>query len=86
MARPKAPERADSPYPTMDEVDKASRIQLGRWQRYLPSPGTSGIGHSGFGDVLATESAVADLIAKRFNEKGGWSPNISKAVDRAEGK
>lgn len=82
------PRRGDeyvSAYPSMEEVEKASRTQLGSWSRYLPSPGTAAIGTPKFGDMLASESATMDLILKRFKELGGWSPRVSKAVDRNAG-
>jgi len=54
--------------PTMEEVEQASRKQLCRWYRFLPSPGTD------------DEVEVMNRIAERFNEFGGFTPEISKEV------
>lgn len=76
-----------SPYPDLDEIDRASRTRLAYWLRYLPSPGEAAIGSLAFGDALATESAKLDLINERFEKGGGWTPWLSKAADRLhEGK
>jgi len=52
----------------MEEVEQASRKQLCRWYRFLPSPGTD------------DEVEVMNRIAERFNEFGGFTPEISKEV------
>ena len=75
---------AESPYPSLDEIDRAARTRLGSWLRYLPSPGHSAIGYENFGYVMALESAALDLITERFNHLGGWSPRVSKDADRLQ--
>lgn len=55
-------------YPTIEEVEKANKIQLGRWYRYLPSPKTE------------EEAKVINLIFKLFMRLGGWTPELSKIV------
>lgn len=73
---------AESDYPCICMIDRASRVLLGYWVRYLPSPGAAAAGHRNFGDVVAMESAALDLIEERFNALGGWSPPTSRAADR----
>ena len=69
-------------YPTMEEVEKADKLQLGIWWRFLPSPGTSGLNlpMSEFKKVMVKEADIQKRIMERFNEKGGWTTRISKAV------
>ncbi len=69
-------------YPAIVEVENANRTRLGYWLRYLPSPGESAVGHAGFANALADESAVLDLITMLFEKKGGWTPWLSKAADK----
>ncbi len=69
-------------YPTMEEVEGADRMQLAKWYRYLHSPGSCGIGHSAasFVKVMEVEAAIMKKIVARFEEEGGMSPAISKAI------
>lgn len=68
-------------YPTMQEVQNASHEQLGRWSRYLPSPGMSAIDvPARFEDTLAREKKILDYILDRFQELGGWNPELSKRI------
>jgi len=69
-------------YPTMEEVEKADRIQLCRWYRFLPSPGSSAIGNPGlnFRRLLAKQIPIMDRIAERLKEFGGFTPEISKLI------
>lgn len=55
-------------YPTLEEVESATRYQLARWYRFLPSPTTD------------AEVAVIRRIVARFNELGGMCPAISKGI------
>ena len=55
-------------YPTIEEVDNASREQLAIWFRYLP------IGRN------EQELEIVNRITERFNESGGWTPKLSKRV------
>lgn len=55
-------------YPTMEEVERADRLQLARWYRFLPSP-------QGRGRIK-----IIDRICERFEELGGMTPEISKAI------
>lgn len=71
-----------SKYPDLDEINEASREQLARWMRFLPSPGTFAVGfdRSEFDRAMRWEVARLDRIVERFNEAGGWSPELSKKV------
>jgi len=67
-------------YPTIDGVNSANKIQLAEWVRFLPSPGSSAIGNKNFEEIMDKEVVVLNLIIKQFNEKGGMTPAISKAI------
>jgi hypothetical protein len=71
-------------YPTMDEVENASHIQLARWYRFLPSPGADAIysivDKKAFEEVLQKESAVMSKICERFKEFGGMNSTISRLI------
>ncbi len=53
--------------PTMEQVERASHEQLGRWYRFLPS-----------GDTREQQK-VLDRIAG-FKQLGGMTPAISKKI------
>lgn len=75
-------------YPTRAEVEAADRLQLARWWRFLPSPGENALPYRHYGQkseadfdaAMDAEVAIMDRIARRFNEYGGMSPEISKAI------
>lgn len=71
-------------YPTRIEVEKANRIQLARWYRFLPSPGKKaikpGYSYKEFERELRKEKEILDRVIVRFTEMGGFSPDISKHV------
>ncbi len=54
--------------PTMEEVEKADRLQICNWFRFLRSPKT---------DV---EVDIINRIVKRFDKFGGMTPEISKYI------
>ncbi len=55
-------------FPTMTQVETASREQLAKWYRFLPSGDTQ------------EQQKIQDLIAARFKELGGMSPELSKKI------
>ena len=55
-------------YPTIEEVEKADRIQICEWWRFLSSPQTE------------TETDVMNLICERYEELGGVTPEIKKQI------
>ena len=67
-------------YPTLGEVEKANRIQLARWYRFMDSPGMSAIKGDDFEIVMMKEKEILDRIIVRFTEMGGFSPDISKHI------
>lgn len=69
-------------YPTLAEVDGASRYQLARWSRHLPSPGMTALDadEGTFQKTLDAEVAVMNHILAKFGEAGGWDPALSKMV------
>lgn len=69
-------------YPSMSEVKAADREQLARWHRFLPSPGTHVAGSTDPVSDAITERELSVMaeICSRFEEKGGWSPELSKAI------
>ncbi len=73
-------ESKKTPYPTMDEVEKASHYQICSWYRFLDSPGLRSIGEEDFNEVLEEEGKIMDRITARLKEFGGFTPSISKAL------
>ena len=67
-------------YPTMDDVEKASRTQLCSWHRFLESPGASATGDDDFQTVMEAQGLIMDRIQARLKELGGFTPEISKAI------
>jgi len=55
-------------YPTIDEVNQASRLEICAWYRFLPSPKSK------------EEIQIIDRVCIRFSELGGFTPEISKAI------
>lgn len=69
-------------YPTKEEVESADKIQLGRWWRFLPSPGKAHVNLplEEFNKKLLEEFSIQSLITRRFNALGGWGPTTSKLI------
>lgn len=67
-------------YPTLEEVEQANREQICRWWRFLKSPGQEAIGQPNFEQVLEQQKRIMDRIAERFQELGGFTPEISKRI------
>ena len=71
-------------YPTLKKVESADRKQLGTWHRFLPSPGANVAeddrGTAKYDRVLEHEVRVLACICARFEELGGWSPELSKEI------
>jgi hypothetical protein len=67
-------------YPTIEEVNRASRRQICYWWRFLPSPGSNAIDTPNFFVALDAEAMIMNRIAERFKELGGFSPEISKTI------
>lgn len=75
-------------YPSLDEVETASREQLARWHRFLPSPGLSHHGAFERGDIEAEDvhvaiqlqSTVLARIEDRLKLLGGITAEISKRI------
>ena len=55
-------------FPTMTQVETASREQLAKWYRFLPSGDTQ------------EQQKIQDRIAARFKELGGMSSELSKKI------
>ena len=67
-------------YPTMELVEKADHRELAQWYRFLPSPGTSGIGEDDFIDVMHEQGKIMDRIRARLEKFGGFTTAISKSI------
>jgi len=69
-------------YPTIQEVEKADRLQLARWYRFLPSPGSGATGATRivFDQAFQSEKKVMDRIMERFRDVGEMSKGISKQI------
>lgn len=68
-------------YPTLEEVEKADRIQICNWHRYLPSPGENYLGENNSQEKADEELIILNAIVLKFKELGGFTPEISKYVD-----
>lgn len=55
-------------FPTMEQVEKASKIQLARWYRFLASGQTK------------QQQKIMDRIAERFTAMGGMTAALSDAI------
>jgi len=53
---------------TVEEVEQADHEQICRWYRFLPSPQTD------------DETKAMTRIVERFNELGGFTPELSKKI------
>ena len=54
-------------YPTLEQVQKADRFQICEWYRFLPSANDE-------------QYHIQTLIYEKFQEFGGFTPSISKAI------
>jgi hypothetical protein len=69
-------------YPTAVQVEKADRLQLSRWYRFLKSPGTCAIGQDRelFERTMRSQKEILDRVIVRFTEMGGMNSAISKCI------
>ena len=67
-------------YPTLTEVTTASHMQLARWNRFLPGPGSNYIGTDQFEQKLDEEVEIMEAVTARLQNMGGITPQISKAI------
>lgn len=69
-------------YPTLEEVESATKHQLGVWYRFLPSPGMNHIGddHKSFRENCEKESQIMKRICERFEKMGFFDPELSKEI------
>ena len=54
--------------PDFPTIEKASREQLAKWYRFLPSGQTK------------EQQQIMDRIAERFKQLGGMNPALSKKI------
>lgn len=54
--------------PTMEDVESADKLLLATWCRHLP-----------IGTTLE-QLNIVNRVCERFNELGGWTPELSKQV------
>lgn len=55
-------------FPTMEQVEKADRVQIARWHCFLPPP------------KLPVQQEITDRIADRFLNMGGLTPGLRKKI------
>ena len=67
-------------YPTMDQIEAATREKICEWYRFLPSPGELAVGSPSFAEVMALEVPLINRIHERFVSLGGFTPEISKHI------
>ncbi len=79
------------PYPTLEEVEAAERLQLCKWVRFLPAPGTtaanarrSALDAARLQKSIDDEVAIMQRIIARVYELGGITSEISKAIGWGE--
>ena len=65
-------------YPSIEEVESATQLQLCRWWRFLKSPGQLAINSDHFTETLRPEINIMDRIVERVKEGGGFTPDIRK--------
>ena len=58
-------------FPTLEQVERADREQLGKWYRFLPSGETP------------EQQKIMDKIASRFKKLGGMTPELSDKIGYA---
>lgn len=71
-------------YPTMDEVEKGNRYQLGVWFRFLPSPGSAWAGGDNFKEMFKRETTIMQRLIGRFQDLGGMDMILSKQIGWTE--
>jgi len=67
-------------YPTMQQIEEASQLELCKWYRFLPSPGSSATASPNFREVMDSQKPIMDRIVERVKEGGGFTPEISKEI------
>lgn len=67
-------------YPTLQQVDQSSKFQLGRWIRFLRSPGWDHVAAENFETMREDEAFILDCILEKFHRLGGWDPELSKLI------
>ncbi len=74
------------PYPTLDEVEHASIMQLAAWYRNLPSPGMAATEVKPpppipvFYRALEAEAKIMKRIEDRLTELGGWKATLLRRL------
>lgn len=69
-------------YPTLEQVEKADREQLGSWYRFLPSPGMNHLEkhRDEYIKLLVKETEIMKKICERFTISGGFDSDLSKKI------
>ncbi len=84
-------------YPTMNEVETASQLQLCKWYRFLPLPFTfkypkikgrkiSGIEYDMRRTDQERQMEILNRIIEKYRELGGMTTKISKKIGWEEGE
>jgi len=69
-------------YPTMAEVEKADRMQLCKWIRFLPPSSKSRNGKLARMKTILKNEHIINRVMDRLRILGGFTPEISKALER----
>lgn len=69
-------------YPTMEQVEKATKVELARWYRFLKSPGwdATNLQKEAFEKSLEDQARIVNRIVERFSDLGGFTPALSKQI------
>lgn len=71
------------PYPSLEEVERADKVTLAKWFRFLPAPGTSVHRKRStreFEEVWRNEMYILNRILERFEQEGGMTPDLSRII------
>lgn len=63
-------------YPSPQEIEKAELLQLARWSRFLPEPGSEHVGSPDHWEMSDFEDRLRQHINKRLYELGGITSEI----------
>jgi hypothetical protein len=63
-------------YPSLQEIEKAELLQLARWSRFLPEPGSNHVGSPDHWEMSDLEDRIRQEINKRLYKLGGITVEI----------
>lgn len=66
----------------MEQVEAADHLQIAKWYRFLPSPGSHDIDKppEEFHKIVEAEKQIINRVSARLKELGGMTTTISKQI------